>query len=120
MVNRNRANSSSKLAVVSGFLTAINYNPHLSTVFGNTASQPSGGLFGAAGTGGNLFGNTQQNQAQQPAQAGGLFGAAKPTTGGGLFGGGTNFGQNRYRGATNEYLWSTSWANYNEPATYRN
>ena len=92
MVNHSRA-SSSKLVVVSGSSTAIDYNPHLSTVFGNATSQPSGGLFGTAGTGSNLFGNTQQNQAQQPAQTSGLFGAAKPTTGGGLFGGGTSFGQ---------------------------
>ncbi|KAI6034936.1 hypothetical protein F5J12DRAFT_789962 [Pisolithus orientalis] len=69
--------------------------PQSGGLFGTTPTQPSGGLWGnTAGTGTSLFGNTQ-TQGQQPAQTGGLFGAAKPatTTGTGLFGGGTTFGQ---------------------------
>jgi nuclear pore complex protein Nup98-Nup96 len=67
---------------------------NVNAVFSNTQNQqPATGLFGNSG-GGGLFGNTQQQGAQQ--QAGqpstfGLFGnkAAAPTTGGGIFGNNT-------------------------------
>lgn len=56
-------------------------------MFGTTAAQSSGGLFGGT-TSGGLFGGTQATQAQQPGQTS-LFGAPKPPTSGtGLFGGG--------------------------------
>jgi nuclear pore complex protein Nup98-Nup96 len=50
-------------------------------------------MFGGPATSGGLFGNTQQQgqQAQQPAQTGGLFGTKPPAATGGLFG--TGFGQ---------------------------
>lgn len=56
-------------------------------MFGTTTQQSSG-LFGGP-TGGGLFGGAQATQPQQPGQTS-LFGAPKPpTTGMGLFGGGT-------------------------------
>ncbi|KGQ07952.1 Nucleoporin [Beauveria bassiana D1-5] len=71
-------------------------------LFGSQNKPATGGLFGgganttANATGGNLFGNANNANNQQPTSAfgqntgGGLFGAAKPASGGGLFGSSTN------------------------------
>ncbi|KAG2159353.1 nucleoporin complex subunit 54-domain-containing protein [Suillus bovinus] len=93
--------------------TQTQTQPAGTSLFGNTLTQPTGNLFGAAGSqqqqpqqpqqGGSLFGGTttQQQQpqssglfggapTQQPATgAGGLFGTSttQPSTGGNLFGG---------------------------------
>ncbi|KAJ3485579.1 hypothetical protein NLG97_g6784 [Lecanicillium saksenae] len=65
-------------------------------LFGNQNKPATGGLFGGGAstttnnTGGGLFGNANNNQATTggfgQSTSGGLFGGAKPATGGGLFG----------------------------------